>query len=129
MGAVIYLDFKARQLQSIDDQAVVAIDDSIRRRYLEVLRIAVGEELKLHSSDTAPRTWRLSRNAKARLGSELDNKFVLETTMRQLRHLTQDYGVEVMQRLAEQTVYKDFLRLTLVSGEVGVIAVWRHCPR
>lgn len=129
MGAVIYLDFRARHLQSVDDRDDEVIDDGIRQRYLEVLRAAVDEEVRLHVSDASSRTWYLGRTAKARLGSELDNKPVPEVTMRQLRRLAHDHGIEVIQRLAEQTIHKDFLRLTLVSGEIGVIAVWRHCPR
>ena len=129
MGAVIYLDFKARHWQPVDDQSDAVIDDSVRQRYLDVLRTAVDEEVRLHAPSAASRTWYLGRNAKARLGSELDNRPVLEVTMRQLRHLVRDHGIEMMQRLAEQTIHKDFLRLTLVSGEMGVIAIWRHCPR
>lgn len=129
MGAVIYLDFKARHWQAVDDQNDDVFDDSVRQRYLEVLRTAVDEEVGRHASDVTSRTWHLSRSAKARLGSELDNKPVLEVTMRQLRRLVHNHGIEMMQQLAERTIHKDFLRLTLLSGEMGVIAIWRHCPR
>lgn len=130
MGSVVHMDeFRARHWLAVPDDRDTAIDDSTRARYRACLRTAVEEELKLHVSITSNNGWYLSKDAKARLGGALDNKPVLEATMMQLRCFVRECGLEVAQQIAEQTIHKGFLRIALISGELGVIAFWRYCPR
>lgn len=129
MGSVVYMhEFRARQLQPVNDVRDAEIDDAARIRYLAILRAAVEEERKLHASAVGYAVWYLGRDAKVRLGDALDNRPVLEVTMLQLRRLVRDYDTETVQRLAEQTIHRGFLRFAVIRGEIGIMAIWRYCP-
>lgn len=108
------------------DQSVT--DPDFSDEYRRILYDAVSEELCLYDGVSYNPKVRLDRATKVMVGRHLEGKGVLQTPAIRLRLMIARYGLEQVQRLAERTFYRNFLRLAVVRGESGDVFIWRYCP-
>lgn len=133
MGTLVFLDEYRSTRRRTEDGAAERDKDSssdaiLKIGYCALVRDALKEELALCPAVSYNPFVSLDEETKRRVGLHLDTKSLLPAPASKLRSLITTHGVEVIQPLAEQTVYRRFLRLAVIPGESGYSFLWRYCP-
>lgn len=106
-----------------DEEAGSAVDWCYRK----MLRGAVKSEWAQYQSRFSRPAAQLTREAQPDFGLYMHIRVANQYTMSQVGLLVSRWGLEAVHRAAAETVYKGFLRLTIVEDDGQTFALWRHC--